>query len=421
MLKAYKYRIYPNQNQVQKMAQAFGCARFLFNQCLAWWIDEWQRAKNVDEPMNKLPLVTYFKKDNPFLNDVDSLVLMNARRHFEQAMKNYFESKQGKRKGKYVGFPKFKSKHKSKNAFQTNSVNGNIVILTDTNEIKIPKIGKIKARLHRLPMDNGKIILATVTQGSDGKYAISIVIEYADMKPERTIDPNNLKVVGLDMSLSNFVISSDEEDDDTRTKYIRQYRKNEKRLARLNRRLSKKQKGSNNREKARKVLSKTHSHIANCRKDFVCKQALHFAKKYDVVVLEDIDLQNMSKALSLGKSVMDLGFGEFRTRLQWKCNENGSYLVKADKWFPSSKTCNACGHVNKGLKLSDREWVCTECGTVHDRDLNAARNLRDYFIKILNTAGTAGINACGEMSTTLRETLRQVISMKQEVPHFKEG
>ena len=421
MLKAYKYRIYPNQNQVQKMAQAFGCARFLFNQCLAWWIDEWQRAKNVDEPMNKLPLVTYFKKDNTFLNDVDSLVLMNARRHFEQAMKNYFESKQGKRKGKYVGFPKFKSKHKSKNAFQTNCVNGNIVILADTNEIKIPKIGKIKARLHRLPIDNGKIVSATVAQGGDGKYAISIVIEYADMKPKRTIDPNNIKVVGLDMSLSNFVISSDEEDDDTRTKYIRQYRKNEKRLARLSRRLSKKQKGSNNREKARKVLSKAHSHIANCRKDFVCKQALYFAKKYDVIVLEDINLQSMSKALNLAKSIMDLGFGEFRTRLQWKCNENGSYLVKADKWFPSSKTCNACGHVNKELRLSEREWVCTECGAVHDRDLNAARNLRDYFIKILNTAGTAGINACGEMSTTLRETLKQVVSMKQEAPHFREG
>lgn len=421
MLKAYKYRIYPNETQAQKMAQAFGCARFLYNQCLGWWKDEWLRAKSVDEPMNRLPLVTYFKKDNDFLNEVDSLVLMNARRHFEQAMKNYFDSKQGKRKGRYVGFPKFKSKHKSKRAFQTNNVNGNIVILADTEEIKIPKMGRIKARLHRLPMDDGKIVSATVTQGRDGKYAISIVIEYADMQSSRNIDPNELKVVGLDMSLASFVVSSDEEDDGTRTKYIRQYRKNEKKLARLNRKMHRRRKGSNNREKARIILAREHAYVTNCRRDFVCKQALHFARKYDVIILEDINLQNMSKALNLGKSVMDLGFGEFRTRLQWKCNEYGSYLIKADKWFPSSKTCNACGHVNKGLKLSDREWVCTECGTVHNRDLNAAKNLRDYFIKILNTAGTAGIDACGEMSTTLRETLRQVISMKQEAPRFREG
>lgn len=421
MLRAYRYRIYPDGAQRQKMAQAFGCARFLYNQCLAWWKSEWERARSVDEPMNNLPLVTYFKKDNPFLNEVDSLVLMNARRHFEAALKNYFDSKQGKRKGRYVGFPKFKSKHKGKKSFQTNCVSDNIRILVEENCVRLPKIGKVEARIHRVPMEGGRIVSATVTQGCDGRYSVSIIIDHPDLMPDRKINPDELKVVGLDMSLTRFAVSSDGEDDDTRAKYIRQYRRNEKKIARLNRRMHRRVKGSSNRDKARVRLARQHAYVANCRKDFVCKQALHFARKYDVVVLEDINLRAMARSLNLGKSVMDLGFGEFRTRLQWKCNEYGSYLVKADKWFPSSKTCSCCGHVNKGLQLSDREWTCPECGSRHDRDYNAACNLRDYFLKILNTAGTAGIHACGEMSTTLRETLEQVISAKQEAPPSTEG
>ena len=147
----------------------------------------------------------------------------------------------------------------------------------------------------------------------------------------------------------------------------------------------------------------------------------YFARKYDVVVIEDLNMQNMARSLRLGKSVMDLGWGMFKTWLGIECEKYDTYLMKADKWFASSKTCHKCGAKNTLLELSDREWVCPNCGCVIDRDRNAAINLRDYFLKQYNTAGTAEINACGDNASTLRETLVQVLSSKQEAPHFREG
>ena len=226
------------------------------------------------------------------------------------------------------------------------------------------------------------------------------------------------KTTAFDMSLSKFVVSSHNEDNAI-IKYIRNYRKNEKRLARLQRKFSKKINTSNNKTKSKQQVAILQEKIANRRKDFVNKTVLFFVRKYDVIVLEDINLQNMSRTLHLGKSVNDLGFGLFKQLLEQKCNEYDSVVIYADKWYPSSKTCSSCGHINKKLGLSDRRWVCPACGTCHDRDFNAAINLETYFNEQYNTAGTAGIYACGDSSSTLRESVMHVLSSKQETPSFR--
>ena len=290
MLRAFNYRLYPDKIQVQKLAQAFGCARFLYNNLLSWWSTEYETAHKEMRLMDKLPLVTYFKKDFPFLKDVDSLVLMNARRNFEHAIKNFFDSKKGKRKGRKVGFPTYKKKG-IKDICQTNNVNNAIRVDYDKSCIKLPKLGWTKCRLHRMIPQEGKIVCCTMSKSKDGKYHVSVLVDFPERETTLTEkDIDTLKVVGLDMSLSNFVVDSEDNGNDTKTTYIRQYRKNEKKLKKLNKRLSRKVKGSKNREKARQRLASQHAYIANCRKDFCHKEALHYAREYDVIVIEDLNM-----------------------------------------------------------------------------------------------------------------------------------
>ena len=415
MYKAYKYRIYPNKEQQTKMNQFFGCCRFVYNKCIEWYSDAYKSWKENGTDIGKTPLLTEFKKDNEFLKECDNAALAYSRSNFERAIKDFIKSKNGKRNGKRLGFPQFKSKHKSKMTYKTCDAHGGIRFVDDSH-IKLPKMGLVKCVKHR--DFDGAIKAVTVEMKPSGKYYISLMVECPNetlLKINKKNNYNNLNVVGLDMSLSDFVVSSHTEDN-TIIKYIRNYRKNEKHLSKLQRKLSKKTKGSNNRMKSKQEVAILHEKIANQRKDFITKTALYFSRKYDVIVLEDINLQNMSRTLHLGKSVNDLGFGEFRTILEQKCKEYDTTIIYADKWYPSSKTCSSCGSINKNLKLSNREWVCTECGTYHDRDFNAAFNLEQYFTNQYNTAGTAEINACGDNASTLREIVMQVMSLNQEAP-----
>ena len=415
MYKAYKYRIYPNKEQQTKMNQFFGCCRFVYNKCIEWYSDAYKSWKENGTDIGKTPLLTDFKKDYEFLKNCDNAALAYSRSNFERAIKDFIKSKNGKRNGKRLGFPQFKSKHKSKMTYKTCDAHGGIRFVDDSH-IKLPKMGLVKCVKHR--DFDGIIKAVTIEMKPSGKYYISVMVECPDeiqLKLNKKNNYNNLNVVGLDMSLSDFVVSSNKEDN-TINKYVRNYRKNEKHLSKLQRKLSRKKNGSNNKMKSKRQVAVLHEKIANKRKDFITKTALYFAKKYDVIVLEDINLQNMSRTLHLGKSVTDLGFGEFRTILEQKCKEYDSTLIYADKWYPSSKTCSACGSINKFLKLSDREWVCTDCGTCHDRDFNAATNLKMYFIKQYNTVGTTEINACGDKTSTLRAIVMQVMSLKQEAP-----
>lgn len=418
MYKAYKYRIYPNKEQQAKMEQFFGCCRFVYNKCIEWHSDAYKSWKQNGTNIGKTPLITTFKKDFVFLKECDNAALAYARSNFERAISDFIKSKQGKRKGKRLGFPKFKTKHKSKKAYKTCDAHGGIRFVDD-KYIKLPKLGLVKCVKHR--EYEGIVKSVTVEKKPSGKYYISVMVECGNdvyLKLNKKQHFNNLNVVGLDMSLSKFVISSHNEDNAI-IKYVRNYRKNEKRLARLQRKFSKKINTSNNKTKSKQQVAILQEKIANRRKDFVNKTVLFFVRKYDVIVLEDINLQNMSRTLHLGKSVYDLGFGLFKQLLEQKCNEYDSVVIYADKWYPSSKTCSSCGHINKKLGLSDRRWVCPACGTCHDRDFNAAINLETYFNEQYNTAGTAGIYACGDSSSTLRESVMHVLSLKQEAPSFR--
>ena len=415
MYKAYKYRIYPNKEQQTKMNQFFGCCRFVYNKCIEWYSNAYKSWKENGTDIGKTPLLTEFKKDYKFLKECDNAALAYSRSNFERAIKDFIKSKNGKRNGKRLGFPQFKSKHKSKMTYKTCDAHGGIRFVDDKH-IKLPKIGLVKCVKHR--DFDGIIKAVTVEMKPSGKYYISVMVECPNealLKINKKNNYNNLNVVGLDMSLSDFVVSSHKEDN-TIIKYVRNYRKNEKHLSKLQRKLSRKEKDSKNRMKSKRHVAVLHEKIANQRKDFVTKTALYFARKYDVIVLEDINLQNMSHTLHLGKSVFDLGFGEFRTVLEQKCKEYDTTIIYADKWYPSSKTCSSCGTINKSLKLSDREWVCTECGIYHNRDFNAALNLEYYFTNQYNTVGTTEINACEDNASTLREIVMQVMSSNQEAP-----
>ena len=434
---AYKYRVVPTESQQVLLAKTYGCCRFLYNQYVEWnnnAYKKWSEGGKQKGTYEKMPLESTFKMDYTFLKEVDSTTLMNVRRHFEQATTNFVKSRTGKRKGKKVKAPQFKKKFKCKDSFTSSVVNRNIRL--NGNKLRLPKLGELELILHRPFPDDARILSVTVSRERDGSTYASILCEI-DMEevPCRAMSKpiKEQKVIGLDMSLTNFYVSSDKETH-TRTKYVKNYRKAEKKLKRLNKQHSRKElvgtgeyvfskkwqkdvekkEPSKNREKARLRLAKQHRKVANRRLDFCCQEAARLSKANDTIVIEDIDMQAMAQSLHLGKSVNDLGFGIFKKRLAWACEKNGCLLVKADRMYASSKTCNECGYVNKELQLSDCEWVCPHCGCVHNRDFNAALNLRNWYYEHYDTAGTAGIHACGDGINTMRSRALQMLSMKQE-------
>lgn len=420
---AYKYRIRPTDEQQALLVKTFGCCRYLYNRYVEWnnnAYKEWVSCGRKKGEYAKIPMESVFKAEDAFLREVDSTALMNVRRHFSQSVQNFIKSCTGKRKGRKAKAPTFHKKGKCRDSFTSSIVNGNIRL--DGNLLRLPKLGDIEVIMHRgLPCD-ARILSVTVSMERDGSLYASMMFETEMMGQQcraRVKPLAEQRVIGLDMSLSDFYVSSDKEAH-TRTKYVRNYRKAEKSLKRLNRQHSRrmlfatgeyvfskrwnkdveKKNPSKNREKARLRMARQYRKIANRRLDFVCQEASRLSKAYDVIVIEDIDMQAMARSLHLGKSANDLGFGLFKQRLEWACQKNGCLLVKADRWFASSKTCNECGARNEALKLSDREWVCPSCGKLLDRDFNAASNLRDWYLTHYNTAGTAEIYACGDSINT---------------------
>ena len=422
IIKAYKYRLIPSEEQLDIIKRTCGCARIVYNMLLS---DTINKLENKEAPsINK---VTELYEKAPFLKGMDSLALANARINIQNSFNNFYKSCKGKRKGKKLGFPKFKKKSICKESYTTNNQGGSIRI--KDNLIKLPKIGFIKLKYHT-PI-KGLIKSATITVNKDNTVEISIIV-IENVKPiiKQINNIKDLKIIGLDMSMSAFYVSSDGE----KPNFDRLYRNSEKKRRRLNKSLHRKKligtgefkynkkfkknveikKPSKNREKARVKLAKLGMKVSNQRKDFAHKLSRKLVDNNDVIVLEDINLQAMSQCLKLGKSVNDLGFGQFRTFLEYKSILSDTLVIKVPKFFASSKTCSECGYKNTDLKLKDREWVCPECGVINDRDLNAAYNLRNYFITNLNTVGTTEIKACGDGTSGLRETLIKVLSVKQE-------
>ena len=436
---AYKYRLLPDEGQQEFFSRCFGCTRLVYNRYVEFTKEEAARVRREGGPYRDIPQISSLKQECEFLKEVDFLALANAKRNFEAARKGWWNSLKKKRKGKGVKAPAYKKKGKCRDSYTTNNQDGTVFVSGDF--IRLPKVGKVRVICHRPIPDTARVKSATVSRDRDGRYYVSVLCEEeAAPSPKRIYSKaiSDARVVGLDMSLSQFYVSSDRGHDSTITKYVRQYRKDERKIARANRRHSRRElvptdktvfskrwnrdiivrEPSRNREKARLKLARLHRKVANRRRDFTMQEAARLAKEYDVIVIEDLDMQAMARSLRLGKSVNDLGWGMFRNALRWQCEKRGCELVVADKWFPSSKTCNHCGAVNKDLNLSDRDWVCPECGCIVDRDYNAACNLRDWFFEHVNeiysTDGTAGIHACGDSASASGSTLTQAGSMKQE-------
>lgn len=359
MNKAYKFRIYPNLKQQNLFAKTFGCARFIYNKMLSDKIEYYQETK---QKLNNTP--AQYKAKFEWLKEVDSLALANSQMNLQTAYNNFFRNKK-------VGFPKFKSR-KNHQSYTTNCVNTNINL--DSGSLKLPKVGKVKIKKHREIPENYELKSVTVSRTATGKYYASILFEYE--KKVQTVKPEN--IVGLDFSMKELFVSSDEQFAD----YPRYYRRALEKLAKEQRKLSLCKKGSNNRNKQRIKVAKIHEKVASQRKDFLHKISRQITNAYDAVFIEDLNMKDMSQALNFGKSVADNSFGMFVSFLKYKLEDQGKQLMKIDKWFPSSKTCSKCGSVKKELLLSERIFEC-ECGNILDRDINAAINIKNEGSRLI--------------------------------------
>lgn len=277
-----------------------------------------------------------------------------------------------------IGFPKFKSKHRSRNSYTTNVVNGNISI--ENGRLKLPKLTAIRIKQHREIPAEYKLKSVTVIRESSGKYYVSLLYEYADCEnqTESICQAEAQNILGMDYAMEGMAVLSD----GTRCIYPSYYRKMEGKLTREQRKLSKCEKGSRNYQKQRKKVALCHERIRNQRKDFQHKLSRRLADEYDAIAVEDLNMKAMSRCLNLGKGIMDNGYSQFVNMLSYKLEERRKKMVKVDRYYPSSKTCSKCGKVKETLSLSERIYKC-ECGNEMDRDVNAAINLREEGRRIL--------------------------------------
>lgn len=373
--KAIKYRIYPTTEQACLFIKTFGCCRKVYNLMLADKINGYKET-------GKFPVVmpAKYKKDYPYLKEVDSLALANKQLDLQRAFHNHF-SKSRKTK---TGFPKFKSSKHSRKAYTTNNQKEKGTIVIINNSIKLPKVGIVKAVIHRQPNAGWIIKSATVSREADGKYYISVLFEYDKVICNSVINKSN--AIGLDYASDGLYVDNNG-NKGSNHKY---YRGSQNKLAKEQRRLSRKignkkgSKKSNNYLKQLHKVNKIHRYIANQRLDNLHKLSTEIANQYDVVCVESLNMRAMSnKGFGNGKATLDNGYGMFLSMLEYKLSDRGKYLIKIDKWFPSSQICHNCGNLHPEMKdLKIRVMTC-DCGYHIDRDQNAAKNILQEGLRLL--------------------------------------
>ena len=364
--KAYKFRLYPNEEQTKLFAKTFGCSRAIWNMMLA---DKIKHYEDTKETLYNTP--AQYKKDFPWLREVDSFALCNVQLNLQKAYKHFFQSG--------FGFPKFKKKSNAQ-SYKTNNQNGGIAL--ENGYVKLPKVGWVRVKAHR--QISGIIKSATITMTPTGNYHISILCE-TEIAPL----PKTNSSVGVDLGISDFaILSTGEKIGNKRflSKLSKKLTREQKILYR--RALTAKKEGrklfdSKNYQKQRMKVAKIHEKIANQRKDFLNKLSTTLIKNHDVICIEDLSSQNLMKNHRLAKSIGDVSWSEFVRMLEYKADWYGKKISKINRWYPSSQICSDCGFSSGKKPLSVREWTCTNCGSHHDRDVNASINILNEGLRLL--------------------------------------
>jgi putative transposase len=412
MLKTYKYRLYPNETQKVLIEKHFGCSRWVYNYAL----DKKNKTyQETGESLSRFDIqkdlpVLKKQEETSWLKEVNSLSLQYTLLNLENAFIKYFDEKKNgvieKKKKQYIfsrkskgleinleklnsiGKPNFKSKKNLKKSF---GIPQNTIVNFENNKVYIPKFkGGIKIKIDR--KFYGFIKSSTISKTSTEKYYISILVNTTDIKPEK-ISISEKQAIGIDLGIKSFLVTSDGLVIDN-PKYLR---KSLRTLKIRQKKLSKKVKDSNNRNKYVRVISSTHEKITNKRNCFLHRTSKFLIDNYDTFCLETLNVSGMIKNHNLAQSISDVSWSEFNRMLEYKAEWYGKNILRCGQFEPSSKMCS-CGYINSDLKLSDRVWVCSECGTKHDRDFNAANNIKKFCFVNKNTSGTEEIHACGDMT-----------------------
>ena len=355
--KAFKFRIYPTDEQIVLLNKTFGCVRYIYNYFLDFKQTEYKKDKSKYSFNQCCKLLTSLKEEIEWLREPDKCSLQNSLKDLDAAYKNFFNG---------AGYPKFKSKHKSKKSYRTNFTNNNIELLEDS--IKLPKLGEVKIKDKAYRPKSGRILNATISKTKTNKYFVSIC--YTDVEVDKL--PKTNRNVGIDLGISSFITTSDYFEV-LNPKYLE---KEEAKLKKLHKSLSRKPRGSKNYEKTRLKLAKCYEKISNQRKDFLHKLSTLLVKEYDIIAIEDLKISNMLKNHKLAKSIASASWYTFTSMLMYKSEWYGKRVIKVDTFYPSSQLCNSCNYKNTEVKnLKIREWDCPVCGSHNHRDLNAAKNI----------------------------------------------